>query len=816
MRLALAVTGAVCIATGTWGCGATPPPRGSEPVRIVHAVVPPGMDITQEESALRALLQQARPGGGVNPSAIVVVTNFSAVGAPPTTTPPASPPDGAPPAPQPLTAEDQGKRFAAVVQQAGLDIPVYVVPGAVDAAADTLTNWRAAVKAAQDALQGQAGATSVIDLGSCYALPPRPTGTAQTGTAQTGTAQTGTAQTGTAQTGTAQTGTAQTGTAQRGTAQTATAATGCVAQLRDTNVRLVAYPGLYGTGVAGAAEAWATVFDSAMNTTDADATTILIAPLAAAVIAPPAAEPTWMRTAANAQIVLGIEGSPTLRRSAYEQDSRWKAPGLLGQWLVTPPLIATAANAAEASQGASVVSVSRGGLVWRDLLWYSAGVSRFDGNVRLDGADTRQRPFWATTVVGPVVWLWRLGRAINSDLAKAAIFFIAMLAAFLTSVAVWQIPPASAVGVTPTLSSTGTPTTVTIARTSLLEQNFARTVLSGLGGLAAATVLLETFDSNEGKAQSQQFYTVWFSVWFFVLLLGSSFVKSLAEGWRVITYVGDPSSNKISAQTRWKRTRWFLLTTIDSFFNLIQGRNELKSMLWVNEISAAQKDTIRAIGAICDSLSNAFTDYLKSPEHNFVDDEVFSPPCQGNVATHAPDVRVAVSVLANDKQSVYYVAWQKGSSSNSFPQTSVAFVSVAARIPLWWKRSYSSASPPILLFDNTLQSVAELPKLPLFLPQFYQPRKGNYGSFIVIPIPWRAHDDRRRAALHISFKNEGALHAIWPCTVDASPYSRANQLLDETPVDLQRLLRQSIDVIESLLQHFNEDVFNDLKAKGQI
>jgi hypothetical protein len=188
--------------------------------------------------------------------------------------------------------------------------------------------------------------------------------------------------------------------------------------------------------------------------------------------------------------------------------------------LLTPPLATEEASGPSASQGASIVTVSPQGVSSRTMLWYTGEGTSFTAGAReSDHAD--EQPIRALDWTG-LPWLWRLGATIPSDLSKAAVLGIAMLAAFLTAVAVWQIPSPSATLTTTTAApasstttSTTTSATTTVVKPSLLDNNFARTVVSGLGGLALATLMLDSFETAEGKGPSQQFYVVWFIFWFF-------------------------------------------------------------------------------------------------------------------------------------------------------------------------------------------------------------------------------------------------------------------------------------------------------------
>ena len=169
---------------------------------------------------------------------------------------------------------------------------------------------------------------------------------------------------------------------------------------------------------------------------------------------------------------------------------------------------------------------------------------------------------------------------------------------------------------------------------------------------------------------------------------------------------------------------------------------------------------------------------------------------------------------------MFYVSWPPESSSKAFDAKSMAYVSVAAGVTRWWREGYENNTGIVLLKNDK----KELPEVEgaLKLSDFFQNRASDYRSFIVFPIPLRPRDEGPRAGLHISFKDADGVHAIW-CkagreigasdTVEDA-YKDAPNLLDATPDELKRLFQQSINVIDSLLRHFNEKVFvNALQSR---
>ena len=162
----------------------------------------------------------------------------------------------------------------------------------------------------------------------------------------------------------------------------------------------------------------------------------------------------------------------------------------------------------------------------------------------------------------------------------------------------------------------------------------------------------------------------------------------------------------------------------------------------------------------------------------------------------------------NDGKSVYYLSWPIESSAKEFGPNSVAYIAVAGSATRWWAEGMPET---VVLFDNAAGELMHLPKQPLTLKDHFAGRGRDYKSFIVFPIPSRPADGiGRRAGLHLSFKHKHALAVLWADTATAAPpdcFVRHAEILDSTPPQLERLFRQSIHVIDSVLRSFNEGVF---------
>jgi len=133
-----------------------------------------------------------------------------------------------------------------------------------------------------------------------------------------------------------------------------------------------------------------------------------------------------------------------------------------------------------------------------------------------------------------------------TSIEQAATLFIALLAAFLTIVQVWQIPPAANLlraAVLPPAPTNPTPQAgvnqpsgVQPAAKSAFDpspfaSNFGKTVITGLGGLLAETAL-KSFEGDTAKAGDKQFYIVWFILLFFALLISSALLRAFVEAVR--------------------------------------------------------------------------------------------------------------------------------------------------------------------------------------------------------------------------------------------------------------------------------------------
>lgn len=409
------------------------------------------------------------------------------------------------------------------------------------------------------------------------------------------------------------------------------------------------------------------------------------------------------------------------------------------------------------------------------LFWYDSETGKFAPDPKSKHR-WEQQGFWedpGQRLRATIMWLWGLGDAQNSNsLDRMAMLLIAILATFLTVVALWQIPPVDnpLVGEPAKSKPTVDP--------SPFSGRFGATVIAGLGGLAAATVL----KSFEGKpsAGDKEFYIVWFVISFFILLFLAAFLRGSVEALRarfaIIYYpLPRPPEPRPVAQSggrvtetpdlgKFGRWLWYrfhaglhwlsslrvpLLTFADTFTNLIQGKNQAITQVFSDKIVDQQRSVLRVANAIREQLNSVLLEYLKArPE----------------------DVRVNISVLSNDQTNLFYISRARESSRLSFPKRSVAWISVFTGKIRWYKQSYFANQTffkDIILFDNRAGTIADS-EATIHLNSHYQPRGGeDYQAFAVFPVPLSRrglNTEYVKGAIHISFSRQTDFDLVWSFT----------------------------------------------------
>jgi hypothetical protein len=480
------------------------------------------------------------------------------------------------------------------------------------------------------------------------------------------------------------------------------------------------------------------------------------------------------------------------------------------------------------------------------LYWYDSPSKAFTLDPLADSA--HRHSGWFAHVLAVWRWFWNLDFR-DGDLERTTVLLIALLAAFLTIIAVWQLPPtdnplAKKPGDKPNSGDDSK------ADPSPFTTKLGKTVIGGVGGFVF-TDIAKTLCSKELSDAAKCFYLVWFIIFFFLLLLLSAVLRGFIEAIRsrvaVIHYPlarpqrpprdsggheggpGSPSGSRKprpSAAARrlaqvwdwlsyWflRLTSWFyslkvpLLTFSDTFFSLIQGKNQTTTRALSEVIIDQQKTLIRTADAIRKNLNRLIDSKIKRTKQ---DDTL-------------PHVRVNISVLSADQSSVFYISTSPGSAVLDFPKHSVAWVSVFTGQIRWWCDAFRQQAEKILLFDNSKGTIADAEDK-LMLRSYYQDRAGDYGGFVIIPLPWspRSHSKYVKGAIHISFREVRDIFDIWkegtidklapdPDNPNISVYPTPERVLADwcTPDDVRGALQNSVYALSELLFGFNEIIYKN-------
>lgn len=436
-------------------------------------------------------------------------------------------------------------------------------------------------------------------------------------------------------------------------------------------------------------------------------------------------------------------------------------------------------------------------------------------------------------------WFWSLAdkREPNApaanDLGKAAVFAIALLAAFLTVVEVWQIPPprrslrtengdeepragagASAGGTAPD----SPPGPSYGGATLQFNSNFARTVLGGLAGMA----LVATFDgfwkSENNGFSEEPLYLVLFVLFFLSFLILSAGFRGFTEAMRSRVSLARRRVPGASAGQRF--WAWLLslriptLVFFDTGFNVIQGRNQLQTAAFEHDIVELHTSIVEAAERIRKRLDEAFLEALSHRRDG---------AARNGKARSDASVRVSISLMACDERSVFYVAREVGSLSKAFGRESIAWLALHTGQPLWHQDGVEPAKA--LEIDNSDGRYEDLPKRHLRVDEYLEKRnQSDYQAFVVLPLPWGHRGEAegyRKAGIHVSFRHGEDLEFLWPTLNQAHSNNPAG--VNSGPPDLlgqeekpepknQKLavtLQMSAVVLTELFRYFNDLVFEE-------
>lgn len=388
-----------------------------------------------------------------------------------------------------------------------------------------------------------------------------------------------------------------------------------------------------------------------------------------------------------------------------------------------------------------------------------------------------------------VDWLWNVGND-KGDLARAAILAIAFLAALLTVIATWEIPPpetrpssASRPKAEPAdPTSQSRPAAGTSSLIAPFQGNFAKTVLSGLGGMAAISLVDDAFWKEAGISPKAQFLVL-FVAFFLAVLLSSALYQGVVEALRSrVVLVHRPPQwaprrrkNGTVPQhvLYWGRRAWSWLLSwrqavlifLDTVFNVVQGRNQLRTAGFAKAVQNLHWAQYRVAGRVREAIDKAILNALqKEDAQKILVEKGVEPPQQD------ADIRVNIGLLSEDGTSVSYFSWERGSLGKPFDQHSVAWVSIASGKALWIKEGKRTGEDwgKVYSDDTTLlkNEYGELPvKAPLHLKDYYQRRDApDYEAFVVLPAPWSRRGELgeyQKAGVLISFRRAAYMDVLW-------------------------------------------------------
>ena len=437
--------------------------------------------------------------------------------------------------------------------------------------------------------------------------------------------------------------------------------------------------------------------------------------------------------------------------------------------------------------------------------------------------------------------LWEMATAGGAadGLARLAVIAIALLSAFLTVVQVWQIPAPDTRLTDPAQpAATAGDGPLAQAPSTWLSNNFARTVVSGLGGLAVVSFLDASWEKANINARA--YFLVLFVLFFLAFLLISAVLRGLLEALRSrVVLAAPPTAWPPAGGGRWnqgvRRVRYLLrrtwtwllslrtalLTFGDTFFNLIQGKNQLQTEAFSAAIANLHKSIYWVAARIREDVDRAVCSALR-----------LKGASQEEVEGCA--VRVGITLLSADGAWVEYVAREKGSRGQAFDRDSVAWVSVYTGEARWcrlgeeWRAVYAASD--VELFNNRARVIPGEAESIGLADHLQNRGLSDYGGFVVLPFPWADRDEpshHRRGAIQISFAKAEHMELLWhglEAKGKTSPNFKAWRGLlvfqpgEGTPPEdelflrderLAVVLRESLDILAELFGFFNDAVFKE-------
>jgi hypothetical protein len=576
----------------------------------------------------------------------------------------------------------------------------------------------------------------------------------------------------------------------------------------------------------------------------------------------------WQQAVADDAVIAVLAGHlHDSHQEIYQRPFSWSTVNApmsgFGKLYLAPPISVNGQDTSPIqARGLAVANLDSGQITYQ-IYWYKAEDGSFTPT-RESECDGHKHCGWPCQLWGTthqaIAWLWNLADP-QKPLDRMAVLLIAFLAAFLTVVQVWQIPapdnpllastpPAAAqtpkAGGTQTPKAGGTQTgdTKTNAPKNAFEpspfaSNFAKTVINGLGGLAAAVVVKSLDGSSSSTSADNKFYIVWFVLLFFAFLIIGALLRSFGEALRERLTIFHPqpdpprfqtdNDNRIIRALYWivwwvayclsRLWAWLLslrfaaMTFLDTFINLIQGENQTLTRVFSDTIIKQQRNAVSVSQVLRQQLNDAILEYLnthhdkKHPAHKL---------------RGARDVRVNISVLSEDGANLFYIARTPGSSPKGFPKNSVAWASVCAGKILWYKHDYFAKKENIVLLDNSSGVIPDS-DAKIMLGAYYQQREEDYEAFIIFPVPWphRAYESGFvKGAIHISFHDKVDFHRIWkdypagnkdPVLEELKYTSEEKMIRGWCVPEISASLRLAIATLSQLLCDFNENIYKNSK-----
>lgn len=381
------------------------------------------------------------------------------------------------------------------------------------------------------------------------------------------------------------------------------------------------------------------------------------------------------------------------------------------------------------------------------------------------------------SVRGVMSWLMDVSQD-DASLGRVALVAMALIAALLTVIATWEVTPATRPS-TPVVPQKAEDKTAAPEKPpSLLgpfQGNFGRTVLSGLGGLAAVSFVEDSLWKDSG-INAKGLYIVLFVGFFLAFLLISAVYQGVVEAlrsrilvvnrppeWRPRRVPSGAPANPWDDAARgatpdqsffyWMRgaKQWMLswrypgLVFLDTVFNVVQGRNQLQTAGFSRDLLNLHWSQVWVACRIREEIDRAIVRALK---------KAGVPPLE------ADDIRVNVAVLSEDEQTVSYISWERGSLGKSFDKRSLAWLSIFSGTPLWHKKRYSRETVVLENHDGKVP----MPEPEITLGNCFQGRSSDYDAFVILPLPWMRRGETReyqKAGILISFRKEEYLDALW-------------------------------------------------------